>query len=343
MLPNIAIIDELSKRGGTEAFYVGSKNSSERDIAIKAGVPFYGISAGKLRRYFDFRNFADFFKVPLGFLQAFWILRKLKPDLVFSKGGYVAAPVVLAARSLKIPVWIHESDLTPGLTTKICVPFARKIWLSFEESKQFYKNRNIEVVGNPVRGSILNGDKKRGYGFTGFSEEMPVCLVIGGSTGAQSLNKLVFAILPELLKKVQILHITGRACAKSGDYAKNPRYRHFEFLNKELADCYAITDFIVSRAGSGSLFEALALNKPMILVPLPRGASRGDQIENAEAFEKHGWAAVLNQETLSPKQLLEAIFKFADDKKLREKISENQKHSPYKFAARKIAEAMMSF
>ncbi|MBI5413849.1 undecaprenyldiphospho-muramoylpentapeptide beta-N-acetylglucosaminyltransferase [Candidatus Peregrinibacteria bacterium] len=339
VLPNIAIIDEISKLGGAEVFYIGSKKSSEQDIAEGAGLPFYEISTGKLRRYFDLKNFVDFLKVPLGFFQAVGILRKLKPNLVFSKGGYVAVPVVLAARLLGIPVWIHEADLTPGLATKICVPFAGKIWLSFEESRRFYKGRNVEVVGNPVRSSILKGDKKRGYKFTGFSEKMPVCLVIGGSTGAQSLNKLILKNLPELLKKVQVLHITGRIGEK---FTENAHYKHFEFLDKELADCYAITDFIVGRAGSGSLFEGLALKKPMILVPLPRSASRGDQIENAEIFEKHGWAAVLNQETLSPEQLLEAILKFADDKKLCDHMSANQKKSPYAKAAKKIAEAILS-
>lgn len=337
-MPNIAIIDEMKKLGGAEVFYVGSRNSSEKNIAEGVGLPFYEISTGKLRRYFDLKNLVDFFKVPLGFFQAIGILKELKPDLVFSKGGYVAVPVVLAARLLKIPVWIHEADLTPGLATKICTPFARKIWLSFEESRQFYKGRNVEVVGNPIRSSLLNGDKKRGYKFTGFSEKMPVCLVIGGSKGAQSLNKLIYKIIPELVKKVQVLHVTGHI---SENPSKHAHYKHFEFLDNELADCYAITDFIVGRAGSGSLFEALALGKPMILVPLPRGSSRGDQIENAEIFEKHGWAAVLNQDTLSPEQLLEAILKFADDKKLRDRMSGNQKKSPYAHAAKKIAEAIL--
>lgn len=309
------------------------------------GIDFYGISAGKIRRYWDLKNFTDFFKVPFGIIESYKILKKLKPDLIFAKGGYVSVPVIFAACALGIPVWMHESDVSPGLANKICAKFADRIFLSFEESRLFFKNARVSVVGNPIREEILRGDLNKGCKFTGFSKDLPVILVVGGSTGARSLNQLVYEILPELLKKTQVIHITGQEAAKflpSANLEKT-RYRAFEFLGKELADCYAIADLVVSRAGSGSIFEVAAVGRPLLLIPLPRYASRGDQIENAACFANKGFAFALDQETLSPQQLKKTIFEMMKDKVLREKMVQSQKIALQKDAAHKIAQEIFSF
>jgi UDP-N-acetylglucosamine--N-acetylmuramyl-(pentapeptide) pyrophosphoryl-undecaprenol N-acetylglucosamine transferase len=349
VLPNLAIIEEFRKQDtgngkqGMEVFYIGEKNGPEEELVAKSHVPFYGIRAGKIRRYWDFKNFIDIFKIPLGIFEALRILRKLKPDLVFAKGGYVSFPVVLAARFLRIPIWLHESDVSPGLATRMCARFAERVWISFEESRKRVQGTGyrveIELVGNPIRREILEGEAKEGYRLTGFSPHKPVLLIMGGSSGARSLNELVYKILPELFKKTQVIHITGSTALPL--YRSTPsRYRSFKFLNTELPHIYAITDLAISRAGSGSIFELLALKKPMILIPLPKTASRGDQIENARIFEQHGWAISLDQNTLTPKEFLKIIQHFLKNQEVRKEMSERQAKAKFTNAAQMIAEAM---
>jgi UDP-N-acetylglucosamine--N-acetylmuramyl-(pentapeptide) pyrophosphoryl-undecaprenol N-acetylglucosamine transferase len=326
-------------------FYIGGRKSAEEKIAKEHGIPFYGIYTGKLRRYFDFKNFTDAFKVPLGFLQALYRLWRLKPDLVFAKGGYVSVPVVLAAHVLRIPIWLHESDVTPSLSAKICGRYAAKIWLSFEESRQFFPNvKNIEVVGNPIRKKITKGSCEHGYKFTSFHGDKPVVMIVGGSSGAESMNKIVYEILHKLLQEVQIIHVTGPHSDLPFHMAAVDKhnYRSYEFLEGELADCYAISDLVVSRAGSGSLFEILACGIPMILIPLPSFASRGDQLENAAIFEKHGLAKVLHQETLKPEKLLKEILGLLHDKHACTDMMKAQSEIKLKDATEKIAREMLT-
>lgn len=338
-----------------EIFYVGEKNGLEEKICREKGIIFYGIRAGKWRRYFDWKNFVDLVKIPFGFFEALLILRRLRPDLVFSKGGYVSLPVVLAARVLGIPVWIHESDSTQGLSTRIAARFAEKIFLAFEEAEMSFprhayrqagKRKSICVVGNPIRREILEGRAEEGYKLTGFSSKKPVIFIMGGSIGAQSLNKMIEEILPELTKKAQVVHIAGennviaserqRAWQSHSDF-----YKSFSFLSaSDLAHIYRITDLAVSRAGSGSIFELLACHLPMLLIPLPRAASRGDQIENAQIFEHNGWARYCLQEELTPKKLLHAILDFLEDKKALAAMQQKQKSADFSRAAKKIAEAI---
>lgn len=275
--------------------------------------------------------------MPIGIVQSLNILRKKRPDLLFAKGGYVSVPVVLAAWLLKIPVWIHESDATPGLSTRICLRFASKVFVSFEESKKFFRAKNVQVVGNPVRKSVLNGDKKRGFELTGFDSAKPTILIMGGSTGASSLNNLVYEILQDLLKIAQVIHITGRRGA--GKILAG--YKQFAFLDEELADCYAISDLVVSRAGSGGIFEVLALQIPLVLVPLPKEASRGDQIENAAIFEERGFAVSVDQEKIKPEDFFGVIKNLLGNEKCRLAMIENQKKSAFKNAAGKIAEELL--
>lgn len=329
-----------------ELFYIGEKKEFDEKLVKRAGITFYGIHAGKLRRYFDFRNLSDLFKLPIGAAESLKILWELKPDLVFAKGGYVSVPVCVAAWLLRIPIWLHESDVSPGLATKICSRFADKIFVSFEESKDFFKHKNIEVVGNPIREFLLKGGKEKGYKFTGFSEKMPVVLIMGGSTGAQSLNKMVEKVLPELLKHVQVVHITGDSYIsppdERGGTFHNSHYKQLKFLNEELADVYAISDVVVSRAGSGSIFELLALKKPMILIPLPTKASRGDQIENALVFAQRGWARVIHQDKSTPEDFLKEILYLLNDKKAQARMIESQKKADFSNAACAITNVIAS-
>lgn len=338
VLPNIAIIEKIRKQ---EISYIGEKNSVEERLIKEQGINFYGIHAGKFRRYFDWRTIFDIAKAPLGFFEALVILKKIKPEIIFAKGGYVSVPVAFAARALKIPVWLHESDVSPGLANRIISRFAKKIWLSFEESRRFFEKKNVEVVGNPIRDWIAEGSRELGYKLTGFNEKKPVVLIIGGSSGALVLNKLVYKILNELLEKTQVIHITG-GVGHGVEDKKHQAYRAFTYLEEGLAQGYAIADLIVSRAGSGAIFEALAVKKPLLLIPLPASASRGDQIENAEVCVKHGWALSLDQDTLTPKDFLQQILEFLHDEKLRANIVKNQQAAHFQNAAQKIATALTS-
>jgi len=236
----------------------------------------------------------DFFRVPAGIVQAFFIIKKFKADKVFSKGGYVSLPVVIAAKLLSVPVILHESDLSPGLANKIAAKFASKICLSFEESKKYFKkfaNKKVLFTGSPIRNEILEGNIKDGYKFTKLDKFRPIILIMGGSQGAAQINKLVIDSLDQLLKKFQIIHLVGRGNLNISIHKRG--YTQYEFLNEQLKDVYAISELIISRAGANSLFEIAALKKKAIIIPLSTNSSRGDQIENARIFiKKYGWSVL---------------------------------------------------
>lgn len=348
ILPNLAIIDELSKiEPGLNVSYIGLENGLEEKLVIARGVHFYGIPAGKLRRYLSLENITDVGRTLMGVAQAWRILRRIRPQLVFAKGGFVSVPVVAAARMLKIPVWLHESDFSPGLSNKICARFADKIFLSFPESVHFFPGRVTSVVGNPIRTKILDGTRQRGFALTGFSPKKPVVLIMGGSTGATALNMLVASTLQSLLRKAQVVHITG-----PGKEGVSPRlltrsqlaaYKSFSFLHDELADIYAIADVVVSRAGSGSIFEVLAWHRPFIAIPLPRSASRGDQIENARSCEAEGTAQVLDQDGLTPEHFVESVISLLEDEEARAKMIKAQKNMNVRESALTVAKAIHEF
>lgn len=270
--------------------YIGSKDGVEKAMVEKIGIMYRGVSCGKFRRYFSFKNFIDIFKVPIGIFQAQKILREFKPDVVFSKGGFVSVPVVIAAGLLGVPVILHESDVVPGLANRICARYAKKICISFEESKAYLLKYGSRVVltGNPVRKSILNGDAEVGYKFTGFDKFRPVVLIMGGSQGALQINELVRAGLDELLKKFQIVHVRGRGNLDISLHKNG--YAQYEYLDEQLKDIYAMCELIVTRSGANSLAEIALLKKKALIIPLGTAASRGDQIENAKIFaRKFGW------------------------------------------------------
>ncbi len=303
--PNIAMIPRL-KELGYKISYIGSYEGIEKKLIEELGIPYYGISSGKLRRYFDVKNFTDPFRVLKGFMEAKKLMKELKPDVVFSKGGFVTVPVVIAASRRKIPTFIHESDMTPGLANKICIPFATKVCCNFPETISNLPKDKAVLTGTPIRQELLTGSKEKGLAFTGLSPDKPVILIIGGSLGATAVNEAVRSILPELLEDFQVVHLCGKG--KLDENLKNTKgYVQYEYIKKELADLFALADIVISRAGANAICELNALNKPNLLIPLSARASRGDQILNARSFEHLGYSKVLEEEEITKDSLLDAV------------------------------------
>ncbi|MGN0204424.1 MAG: undecaprenyldiphospho-muramoylpentapeptide beta-N-acetylglucosaminyltransferase [Coprococcus sp.] len=303
--PNIALMPELKKRGYTIS-YIGSYEGMEKDMITETGTPYYGIATGKFRRYFDLKNFTDPFRVIKGYFEAKSHLKKIKPDVIFSKGGFVAVPVVRAASALNIPVIIHESDMTPGLANKICIPCAAKVCCNFPETVQYLPKEKAVLSGSPIRSELFEGNKARGLAFCGFHDKKPVLLIVGGSLGAVAVNNAIRAILPELLKEYQVIHLCGKG-KTDASLNGTPGYVQYEFIKDELRDLMAAADVVISRAGANAICELLALRKPNILIPLPAGSSRGDQILNAESFKKQGFSYLLPEEDITSEKLLAII------------------------------------
>ncbi|MBA4492706.1 undecaprenyldiphospho-muramoylpentapeptide beta-N-acetylglucosaminyltransferase [Paenactinomyces guangxiensis] len=319
---NLALIPEFLKEGWDVA-YIGSENGIEKQLLSNVDkVPYFSISTGKLRRYFDWNNFKDPFKVLKGIFQAYRIIKKQKPHVVFSKGGFVSVPVVLGAWLNKVPIVIHESDLTPGLANRISIPFATKVCVTFPETKQHLPSDKAEYAGAIVRGELKNGDAARGLAYCNFTREKPVLLIMGGSLGSQRINQVLRNHIDPLSADFQIVHICGKGQMDPSITA--PGYRQFEYINQELPDIMAMADFVVSRAGSNSIFEFLSLQKPMLLIPLSKAASRGDQILNAKSFEKSGFCEVLMEEDLTDDTFMNAVYKVFEN---RETYKENMRKS----------------
>ena len=319
--PNIALMGRL-KEQGYQISYIGSYNGIEKTLIEELGIPYYGISSGKLRRYFDLKNFTDPFRVLKGFSEARKLLKQLKPDVVFSKGGFVTVPVVVAAGRLKIPAIIHESDMTPGLANKLCIPSAVKVCCNFPETKAHLPEGKAVVTGTPIRPELLQGDADKGRAFTGFTSEKPVIMIIGGSLGAQAVNDAIRRILPQLLKDFQVVHLCGKG---KQDDSKNDLkgYVQYEYIESELADLFAMADIVISRAGANAICELQALKKPNLLIPLSANASRGDQILNARSFEKQGFSMVLEEEAITDEVLLKAIHDLYDHRETYRAAMEN--------------------
>ena len=303
--PNIALLPAL-QREGYEVHYIGSYDGIEKKLIEGMNIPYYGISSGKLRRYFDPKNFTDPFKVIKGYFEAKAIIKKIKPDVIFSKGGFVTVPVVLAAKGAKVATIIHESDMTPGLANRICIPSASKVCANFPETVKYLPAGKAELTGTPIRKELFRGNKIKGLSFCNFSANMPVLLVMGGSTGSVIVNEAVRSILPDLLKTYQVIHLCGKG--KVDTSLNNMKgYVQYEYISNELSDLLACSDVVISRAGANAICELLALRKPNILIPLSQASSRGDQILNAESFEKQGYSFVVKEESLNKDILLNAI------------------------------------
>ena len=319
--PNIALLPFLEKEG-FDAYYIGSYNGIEKRLIEDFDIPYYGISTGKFRRYFDLKNLSDPFRVIKGYSQAVKILKELNPDIVFSKGGFVSVPVVRAASSLKIPCIIHESDMTPGLANKLCLPVATKVCCNFPETTRYVPSGKAILTGSPIRMELTTGSKLAALELCGFTANKPVIMVIGGSQGATSVNIMVREALPKLLEDFQVVHICGK------DKVDNlmlsiPGYKQFEYLKSDLKDVFAMADVVVSRAGANAICELLALKKPNLLIPLQMG-TRGDQILNARSFEEQGFSMAVREDFIDCDILTEKIYELYENRQMYiDKMSES--------------------
>lgn len=310
--PNIALLPSL-KAAGFEVSYIGSYNGIEKGLIEDMGITYYGISSGKLRRYFDLKNFSDPFRVIKGFGEANRLLKKIKPDVVFSKGGFVTVPVVMAAKKNHIPAIIHESDMTPGLANKLCIPSASKVCCNFKETFDLLPEGKAVLTGTPIRHELFEGDAAKAAKLCGFSNSKPTIMIVGGSTGSVKINQMVRTCLDDLLKDFHVIHLCGKGHLDT-TLSNKEGYAQFEYISKELRDLFALSDFVISRAGANAICELLALQKPNILIPLSRAASRGDQILNAQSFEKNGFSYVIEEENLSKETLLAAVKHVSENK-----------------------------
>lgn len=304
---NEAIIPALQE-AGYSVHYIGSRNGIEKELITKnfPEIPYHSISSGKLRRYFSLKNFTDPFRVLAGIGQAYAVLKKAKPSIVFSKGGFVSVPVVIAAKLSNIPVVIHESDVTPGLANKLAQPFASHIFTVFQETLNYLPKNKATCTGSVVREQLFKGNKLRGLKLCQFAPGKPVLLVMGGSLGSVVLNDAIRSNLSKLLENFNIIHLCGKG-NMDPQLSDIKGYKQFEYVTKELPDLISASDFVVSRAGSNSIFEFLALQKPMLLIPLSSAKSRGDQILNAKLFKNQGFAEVLEEEQLTKETFMEAL------------------------------------
>jgi UDP-N-acetylglucosamine--N-acetylmuramyl-(pentapeptide) pyrophosphoryl-undecaprenol N-acetylglucosamine transferase len=310
--PNLALMARLQQLGWN-IHYIGSATGIEKDIIQQERIPFHSISSGKLRRYFDLKNLKDPFKVLKGVYDSYQLLRSIKPAIVFSKGGFVSVPVVLSSRMRRIPSIIHESDITPGLANKLSIPFATKVCITFPETMQLIQGRKAVLTGVPIREKMKHGSRIKGLQICGFHSDKPVIMVMGGSLGSQVINKAVRDSLQDVLSGYQIVHICGKGNIAE-ELIATRGYKQFEYVSEELPDLIAMADLVVSRAGSTSIYEFLALGKPMLLIPLTKQASRGDQLLNAESFEKSGYAQVLFEEALTKDSLISNVNSLYDNR-----------------------------
>ncbi len=304
VMPNLALVKPLREKG-YRIGYIGRKKSIEERLAKETGLPFFAISAGRLHRDFNLENWISPWLNMKGTAQALGIIRREKPSVIFCKGGFVSVPVAIAGHMAKVPVVLHESDMTPGLANKLCMPFSDKICVSFEETLAHVPCEKAVLTGTPIRRELAEGNRQEGYALTGLRPGKPVVLVMGGSSGAGALNDVIGKAAEKLIQRYEIVHLCGRQQAQ---FCKpRPGYCPLEYAGEELKHLYAMADLIVSRAGANALAEILMLQKPNILIPLPRAVSRGDQILNARSFEKKGYSLVLPQEELTEENLMMAL------------------------------------
>ncbi|PIC62968.1 undecaprenyldiphospho-muramoylpentapeptide beta-N-acetylglucosaminyltransferase [Sporosarcina sp. P13] len=337
---NQALIPVFLERG-YRVHYIGSKEGIEREL-IGDGHPevvYHAIQSGKLRRYFSMKNFSDPFRVGAGTLQALSILRKLKPEIVFSKGGFVSVPVVMAAKLANVPVVVHESDVTPGLANKLALPFSSQIFTVFEQTLDYVPSAKSTCTGPIIRPELFTGSKERGLQLTGLTNDKPIFIIMGGSQGSAVLNDAVRGTLSDILEDYQIIHLCGKGNAeKQLDGVDG--YVQFEYVTTELPDLLAASDYAISRAGSNAIFELLAIHKPMLLVPLAASKSRGDQLLNASYFASKGLALQVEEEQLSDLSMKEHFHHLVKEKS---RLLSNIEKTTEPKTPEKMAEMILSF
>ena len=318
--PNIALIEALKSEGYRLA-YVGSATGIECALIKPLLIDYYSISAGKLRRHLDWRNCLMPIQVLKGIWQSFWLCRRHKPQLLFSKGGFVAVPIIIGAWLNRIPVLTHESDLSPGLANRLVYPLVKRVALSFPQSERYFRNKaKITYTGSPIRGELLKGDVLAAKKYCGLPEDKPVLFIYGGGLGSVKINQAIWTALPQLLPMFNVIHACGQG--KTNLMHEQLGYCQRDYIKGELADILALADIVVSRAGANSIIELLALAKPHLLIPLSAAASRGDQVENAAYYQAAGVSLVLKEEELTTDSLVLAIKQlWLERDTIRQKIS----------------------
>ncbi|KIL35053.1 UDP-diphospho-muramoylpentapeptide beta-N- acetylglucosaminyltransferase [Cohnella kolymensis] len=311
---NIALIPRFLQDGWSVE-YMGSESGIEKQLVSSIpGVRYHGVATGKLRRYFDWQNIKDPFKIVKGILQAYRLIKQQKPNVLFSKGGFVSVPVVIGAWLNKVPVILHESDVTPGLANRLCIPFAAAVCTTFPDTEKFLPKEKSHYVGPIVRQDLKRGSAERGRQYCQFTDKKPILLIMGGSLGSRKINETIRAGLNQLIQRFQVVHLCGKEQIDST--IQCPEYKQYEYLNEELADVMAMTDIVISRAGANSIFEFLILHKPMLLIPLTKEQSRGDQILNAASFKKSGFSEVLYEEHLTVETMISDIIRVYDHREV---------------------------
>ena len=337
--PNIALLPYL-KKAGCEVEYIGSYDGIEKELIEKEGIPYTGIDSGKLRRYLSAKNISDLFHIQKGLHEARHYIKESRPDVVFSKGGFVTVPVVEAAREQHIPVVIHESDLSPGLANRLSIPAASVICYNFPETEKYLSDSRItgKIIhtGLPVRDELFTGSAQKGRALCGFDDDRPVLLVMGGSLGAVNVNNAVWEGLEGLLERFQVAHICGKGKTDAG--ISHPGYVQFEYVNEDLKDLMAACDLMISRAGANAVWEIAALHKPALLIPLGSEASRGDQILNANSFKNLGYSEVITEDGLTGASLDSAVFDLWEN---RESYIEAMKKAGAGGAAERVAKIII--
>lgn len=338
--PNIALIPFL-KNEDYEIFYIGREGNSadiiEKKLIEQEGIPYFGINGGKLRRYLSMENAKDVLKTTKGIFEARKILKEIKPDIIFSKGGFITVPVIIAAKALNIPVIIHESDFTVGLANKISIPLSKRVCVSFEDTIKYLPKDKVVWTGPPIREEIFNGSKIEATKILDFIKDRPVLMIIGGSMGSNVINQLIFDNINILTSEFNIIHICGKGNKRG---IKNSRYISFEYVGEELKDLFAFCDIVITRGGSNSIFELLALNKPNIIIPLSKNASRGDQILNADEFERKGYSKVIKEENLEISHFMKELRELYSNRKI---YSDNMKRSGFYNGIGKIMEEIKTY
>lgn len=336
--PNLALLPAL-RDAGFDVAYIGGKDGMEKSLAEGAGVPFYGISTGKLRRdrLFSPVIIGEIFNAGAGVFDAFKIIRRIKPDVIFSKGGYVGLPVAKAGFLCRVPVILHESDMTSGLANRLGMGFARAICASFPETMDTLPPKKAVLTGNPIRRELLEGDPAKGRALCGFDDDKPFVLVTGGSLGSKKLNDTLRDALPLILPHYNIAHLCGRGKLSAAPQAG---YAPFEFLSADMAHVLAAAHMIVSRAGANALNEFLALRKPSLLIPLQNRATRGDQIKNAESFTARRYALVLEEPLLTPQTLAESLNNL---NRRRHEFITNMENSPLTSAVDEVLKVIVKY
>jgi len=355
IFPIVAVIREIKKNypyGGFEFFYLGPKDKFSKELLSKEGVEVKTILAGKVRRYFSFKNLIDIFKLPVGILQAFYHIFIISPDVIFSKGGYGSIAASVSGRVLMVPIFLHESDISPGLANRITGKFALEIFISFSIKKtEYFPAKKMLSVGNPVRKEILDGSKEKAKKLFNLTGEKPVILILGGSQGAQRINDKILSILPNILKDYEIIHQTGKRnfeqIRKEAEVVITQDFKKYyhpsPFLNEiEIANAYSAADLIISRAGAGTIFEIALIGKPSILVPLPESA-QNHQVKNAYAYAENGASLVIEEANFRPHFVLERIKNLFSQPERLKQIAERAKEFSRPNAARIIAEYMVTY